>query len=187
MQNSTGIPLTTITTKRSNTTNSISIKHTGGNEKKLATTQKECLVVVWAVLLFRSYLKGNRFTVRTDHEAIMWLLSTTEATDNPAHWLRRLLKFVFDVVHHASVKQQAANALSCLKTDEDNNKTLEDEIPTMTIFHEDNENQSLKHDADTERLDRQRKVTKKAVCYVSAVLTFTEVNNKNPPILEQLL
>lgn len=38
-------------------------------QKKLETTHKESLAVVWAVLLLRPYLEGNRFNIRTDHEA----------------------------------------------------------------------------------------------------------------------
>lgn len=39
-------------------------------EKKLSTTHRECLAVVWAVLLLRPCPDGSQFTVRTDHEVL---------------------------------------------------------------------------------------------------------------------
>lgn len=43
---------------------SVTLRNT---EKKLATTHKECLSVVCAVLLLRPRLEENRVTVKTDH------------------------------------------------------------------------------------------------------------------------
>ena len=39
-------------------------------EKNYDTTQKECVVVVWAVLNLRPYLEGTQFTIRTDLYAV---------------------------------------------------------------------------------------------------------------------
>jgi RNase H-like domain found in reverse transcriptase len=39
-------------------------------ERRYYITEKEAYAVYWAVKLSRSYLEGNRFTVRTDHSAL---------------------------------------------------------------------------------------------------------------------
>lgn len=38
--------------------------------KNLDTTHRECLAVVWDILLLRLYLEGPRTTLRTDHHTI---------------------------------------------------------------------------------------------------------------------
>lgn len=48
--------------------------------KKLATTCKACLAVLWAVLLLYPSLEGNCLIVRINHEALKWLLTMTVAT-----------------------------------------------------------------------------------------------------------
>ncbi len=42
-------------------------------ELKLATVEKECLAIVWAVETFRYYLFGRKFKLQTDHNPLVWL------------------------------------------------------------------------------------------------------------------
>lgn len=39
-------------------------------ERKYNTTQEECLPIVWAVQLLRPCFKGNRITIRIDHDSL---------------------------------------------------------------------------------------------------------------------
>lgn len=49
-------------------------------ERAYGTTHRECLAVIWAVLILRPYLEGTRFTIRTDHDALRWILNMSDAT-----------------------------------------------------------------------------------------------------------
>ena len=51
---------------------------TRGAEKKYGATQLECLVVVWAMELYRHYLLGRPFTLITDNSALKWLIYQSE-------------------------------------------------------------------------------------------------------------
>lgn len=55
-------------------------------ERNYNTTQRECLAIVWAMLLLRPYLEGVHFTLRTDHDALTWLMGLTIATGKLARW-----------------------------------------------------------------------------------------------------
>lgn len=59
-------------------------------QQKLVTTHRECLAAVWAVTLFRPYLKGNRYMIRTDREALCWTLTLADATRTLARCRWRL-------------------------------------------------------------------------------------------------
>ena len=101
-------------------------------ERRYDTTQRECLAVVWAILLLRPYLEGTRFTIRTDHSALKWLLNLADSSGRLARWRLRLTEFEFDIVHRAGIKHQAADALSRLETTSTDETELRDEIPTLT-------------------------------------------------------
>ena len=50
------------------------------SERNYSTTERKCFAVVWAVRTLRPYVEGTRFTVRTDHDALRWLMSLTESS-----------------------------------------------------------------------------------------------------------
>lgn len=68
-------------------------------ENELVTTHKEWLVVIWAVLLLWPSLEGNWLTLRTNHEAPIWVLTRSNAWGKLARWRLRLSEFKFDIVH----------------------------------------------------------------------------------------
>jgi len=49
-------------------------------EQSHSTTERECLGVVWAVLKLRHFLDGKLFLIRTYHQALSWINSTTDAS-----------------------------------------------------------------------------------------------------------
>ena len=51
------------------------------HEKNYATTHKECLAIVWCIKQCEHYLMANTFIVRTDHNALKWLMSVVKVAN----------------------------------------------------------------------------------------------------------
>jgi len=66
-------------------------------ERNYSTTERECLAMVWASLLLRPYVEGTRFTVRTHHAALKWMLHMNGAHGRLARWRLRLAEFDYVV------------------------------------------------------------------------------------------
>eukprot|EP00731_Ephydatia_muelleri_P026442 Em0018g542a len=65
----------------------------------------ECVVsyasrVLSRIHIFRPYLYGKRFTLRTDHNCLKWLHNFKEPEGQVARWLEVLAEFNDEVVHH---------------------------------------------------------------------------------------
>uniref|UniRef100_A0A673NE13 Gypsy retrotransposon integrase-like protein 1 n=1 Tax=Sinocyclocheilus rhinocerous TaxID=307959 RepID=A0A673NE13_9TELE len=65
-----------------------------------------------AVRHFKYYLCGILFTIRTDHAALLWLMSFKEPEGQVARWLEELQSYNFTVVHRAGSSHTNADALS---------------------------------------------------------------------------
>jgi len=61
------------------------------------TTEKECLVIIWAIRKMRCYLEGYRLEVVTDHLALKWLNSIERPSGQITRWVLELQQFQFDV------------------------------------------------------------------------------------------
>lgn len=59
-------------------------------EKNYCVTRKELLAVVDTVKHFHKYLYGQKFTVRTDHAALKWLINLKNAEGQLARWIEKL-------------------------------------------------------------------------------------------------
>ena len=81
-------------------------------EKNYCTTRKELLAVVHFTKLFKQYLLGRKFIVRTDHAALQWLQRTPEPIGQQARWLERLQEFDYQIVHRPGRNHTNADALS---------------------------------------------------------------------------
>ncbi len=46
----------------------------------------ECLVVVWAIIHFKPYFYGTKFTLYTDHQPIKWLMTNDKLTGKLTCW-----------------------------------------------------------------------------------------------------
>jgi hypothetical protein len=85
-----------------------------GAEANHSTTDGELLALVWAITFrFRSYLYGGpTFTVRVDHNPLVWLHQQTNLTGRLARWHIRLMEYNFKVVYRAGRAHSNVDLLS---------------------------------------------------------------------------
>ena len=75
-------------------------------EQNYCTTRQELLDIIKAVKHFRPYLYGRKFTVRTDHASLPWLLKNSQPRGQTARWMEILAEFDLELVHRKSQAQQ---------------------------------------------------------------------------------
>lgn len=73
-------------------------------QKRYDTTQRDFFEIVWLVLLFRAYLKRQRFTICTDNDALEWNLNFASFWDRLTQWRWRVSKLGFNVAYRDVVK-----------------------------------------------------------------------------------
>ena len=77
-------------------------------EKKYSVNELELLAAVWAIEHFKYYLYGRRFTLITDHQALISALQCNKNNkiyqSRLTRWIDRLLPFDFDIKHLAGSK-----------------------------------------------------------------------------------
>lgn len=58
-------------------------------QRSCGSTKRECPVAVWVVLLLRSYVKRSRFIVRTDRQALKFILDLNDSSGCLDQWRLR--------------------------------------------------------------------------------------------------
>ena len=84
----------------------------GRDQRKYCTTRKELLAVVRFTRMYRHYLLGKKFIVRTDHHSLIWLLNFKSPQDQLARWLEELSQYNMEIQHRPGRKHVNADALS---------------------------------------------------------------------------
>ena len=85
------------------------------SERNYCITRKELLAVYKYVLHFKHYLYGRRFLVRTDHQALTWLLNWDKPnTSQYCSWRAELESYDMEVVYRPGRLHANADALSRL-------------------------------------------------------------------------
>jgi len=87
--------------------------------------------VVWAINAVRPYVEGFNFHVRTDHEALRWLLTLTDSSGRLLRWRLRLAGVDYTVTYRPGRVHQVPDALSRLETEFDDGKVVDDDVPTF--------------------------------------------------------
>jgi hypothetical protein len=84
-------------------------------EGNYCITDKELLAVRYFIEYYRQYVLGRTLTVRTDHQALIWLFSLKEPKGRIARWVEILSAFDFTVEYRPGNKHGNADAMSrCL-------------------------------------------------------------------------
>ena len=75
-------------------------------------TKREMLAAVAMCVQFRSYLRGAKFTLLTDHKSLVWLHRFNDTEGMLARWLHALQQFQFSIVHLPGKDHGNADGLS---------------------------------------------------------------------------
>jgi hypothetical protein len=116
-------------------------------EKSYSTTEKEFLTIIWAILHLRPYLEQQKFTIRTDHHSLRWVLKLSDAKGRLARWRLRLLELDYEVQYHPGVLHHGADMMSRLRSEDpaiaEPTQAVDTEVPCFAL--EDERDPSLFH------------------------------------------
>jgi transposase InsO family protein len=103
-------------------------------EKNYPATKKELLAIVFALIRFHQYLWGGpKFTLYTDHQALVYMQKKPQLPPMMANWLDTLLDFQFDIVHRPGIANVLPDHLSRLfAVSEDVNATTNVTAPVLS-------------------------------------------------------
>ena len=82
------------------------------SQRRYCTTKREMLAAVAMCIQFRSYLRGARFTLHTDHKSLVWLHRFKDTEGMMSRWLHALQQFQFSIVHRPGKDHGNADGLS---------------------------------------------------------------------------
>ena len=107
-------------------------------QRNYSTPERECYAVVWANLTLRPYIEGTRFVVRTDHNALRWMMTTNDPQGRLMRWRLRLMEFDYEIVYGPGRVHQVQDALSRLLREggTEDDATIDEETPSSGDQHQ---------------------------------------------------
>ena len=81
-------------------------------ERNYCVTRRELLAIVYHVRMYKSYLLGRHFLIRTDHSSLKYLHRFKEPEGQLARWIDFLQPFQFEIQFRPGIKHGNADALS---------------------------------------------------------------------------
>lgn len=84
------------------------------SQRRWNTTKRELYAIVVALKKYRKYLWGKRFTIYSDHRALVYLHTQKIANSMMVGWIEVLLDFDFEVIHIPGVLNKLPDQLSRL-------------------------------------------------------------------------
>jgi hypothetical protein len=113
-------------------------------QKRFHPMEGECYALIWGIMHFRQYLHRTRFTLKTDHKPLEWLVTVSDASGRKGRWIHLLQDFDFKIVHRPGLRHTNVDALSRshvgkASEDDDFNKEIQDvgpprDDPTEEMF-----------------------------------------------------
>jgi hypothetical protein len=82
------------------------------HERLYATHDLELEAIVHALRMWRNYLMGNRFELRTDHFGLKYLFIRPNLNARKCKWLEFLSEYDFGIKHIKGKENKVADALS---------------------------------------------------------------------------
>ena len=99
-----------------------------------ATTEKELLVMVFALEKFRPYLIGSKVIVYTDHANLRYLLVKTDAKARLLRWILLLQEFDLKTRDKKGYENVVADHLSRLSVDSQVDVPLRESFPDEQLW-----------------------------------------------------
>ena len=96
------------------------------HEKNYATHDLELAAIVHALKMWRNYLMGIRFELRTNHCGLKYLFDQSTLNARKAIWLEFLCEFDFEIKHIKGKENKVVDALS--------RKVQEMHLASLSIF-----------------------------------------------------
>ena len=81
-------------------------------ERRYSAYERELLAVVHACAIWKHYLRGREFILRTDHASLKYFLSQPYFSARQGRWLERLQEFHMQIEHVPGWRNLVADALS---------------------------------------------------------------------------
>ena len=81
-------------------------------QRNYTTTEREALAVLHGLAQCDAYLRGNRFTVVTDHANLPYLFKTKTSSGRIARWVLKVQEYTFDIEHRSGLSIPHADCLS---------------------------------------------------------------------------
>ena len=81
-------------------------------ERNYCVTDRELLAVRFFVEHYKHYLLGQKFTVRSDHQALKWLFSLKDPKSRIARWIEDLSAYDFEIQYRPGKKHGNADSMS---------------------------------------------------------------------------
>ncbi|KAK5794433.1 hypothetical protein PVK06_035659 [Gossypium arboreum] len=106
-------------------------------QENYTTTEKELLAMVFAFDKFRSYLILSKVVVYTDHSALRYLLTKTDAKPRLIRWILLLQEFDLEIQDKKGAENLAVDHLSRLEksnTRELDDVEINDSFPEKQFF-----------------------------------------------------
>ena len=82
------------------------------SEQNCAAHERELLAVVETPRVWRAYLHGQKFTVKTEHYPVKYLETQPQLSQRQVRWLERIVEFDFEIIPFKGNSNVVADALS---------------------------------------------------------------------------